>query len=198
MQNADAKPRMPQFDALAVLKEARGEAIVLTTMGTAREWPKMSDHPLDLHYIPSAMGLGPSIGLGLAIARPRREVIVVSGDGSLLMNLGCLATIVASGARNITVVLIDNGIYEVTGGQRTVGCIAAVDYSGFATAAGFETVASFDDLLDWQDGASTMLTMPGPRFVALRVLPIEGDYHLDAPGPILARLENFRKALSAS
>ena len=111
--------RMPLVATLEVIRRLRTDQIVVTTMGAAREWPKLSQHPLDFHYVPSSMGQAPPLGLGLALAKPQREVLVLNGDGGMLMNLGCLVTIVASGARNITVIVIENGIFEVTGGQQT-------------------------------------------------------------------------------
>ena len=114
-----------------------------------------------------------------------------TGDGSLLMNLGCLVTLAASGATNLTLIALDNGIYEVTGGQKTAGQVARVDFAGLATAAGIESVATFDDLIDWQNGAAEVLKLPGPRFVSLIVEPVE-DYLLNVPGPIRPRIERFK------
>src|SRR5690242_9294839 len=72
----------------------RDDEVVITTMGSAREWMTLGEpHPLDFILVPSAMGHGTSIGLGLALAQPGKRVIVCSGDGSLLMNLGSLASI---------------------------------------------------------------------------------------------------------
>ena len=78
-----AAPRMPLVAALEVLVSLRQDRIVVTTMGAAREWPKLSRHPLDFHYIPSAMGEAPALGLGLALAKPTREVLVLNGDGAI-------------------------------------------------------------------------------------------------------------------
>ena len=100
------------------------------------------------------MGQSTTLGLGMALAQPQRETLAFTGDGSLLMNLGVLVTIVASGVKNLTLIVIDNGVYEVTGGQKTTGSIARTDFAGLASAAGFESVATFDDLLDWQRDAS--------------------------------------------
>ena len=82
-------------EALAVLAQHRGERVVVTTMTAVGLWPALSDSPLDFHYIPSSMGQATSLGLGLALARPERGVIVVNGDGSMLMNLGSLVTVAA-------------------------------------------------------------------------------------------------------
>jgi thiamine pyrophosphate-dependent acetolactate synthase large subunit-like protein len=186
---------MPLIPALQVVQRLRTDQIVVTTMGTAREWPRLSQHPLDLHYIPSSMGQSPTLALGLAIAQPQRSVIVFTGDGSLLMNLGCLVTIVASGAKNLTLIVIDNGVYEVTGGQRTAGAVAGVDFAGMAEAAGFPSVERFDDINAWQRQAAAALERPGPRCIVLATEPVRGDYFLNVPGPIGPRLEQFRAAL---
>src|SRR5687767_14148146 len=108
--------RIPLVSARETLRGARrAHEIIIPTMGSAREWMKLGDpHPLDLVLVPSAMGHGTSIGLGLALARPAHRVIVCSGDGSLLMNLGSLASIVAAAATNLVVIVFDNGVYEVT------------------------------------------------------------------------------------
>jgi sulfopyruvate decarboxylase subunit beta len=192
---SDERSRMPLVHALEVIRQLRTDQIVVTTMGTAREWPRISNHSLDFHYIPSAMGQSPSIALGLALAQPEREVIVFTGDGSLLMNLGCLVTLAASRAKNLTLIALDNGIYEVTGGQKTAGKVARVDFAGLATAAGIESVATFDDLIDWQNGAAAVLKLPGPRFISLLVEPVRGDYFLEVPSPIRPRIELLREAL---
>lgn len=185
---------MPLVPALEVLRDLRTDEIVVTTMGAAREWPKLSQHPLDFHYLPSAMGHAPLLGLGLALARPRREVIVLNGDGCMLMNLGCLVTIVASDACNFTLVVLQNDLYEVTGGQSTAAAGRPVCFAEFARAAGFSSVFSFDDLPAWRAQAATVLQSPGPRFVVLSTLPVS-DPQLTSPGPFPARLARFLAAL---
>lgn len=184
---------MPLIAALEALRDRRRDEIVITTMGSAREWPKLSKHPLDFHYIPSAMGHAPVLGLGLALAQPAREVIAFNGDGGMLMSLGCLVTIVDSGATNLTVIVLVNGIYEVTGGQRTAA--GQVDFAGIARAAGFHSVATFNTLAGWQAGMERALAAPGPRFIVLEVAPVGDDYFLESPGPIGERIASFRQAL---
>jgi len=198
---------MKLVEALQVLLPLRGERIVVTTMGAAREWPKLSQHPLDLHYIPSSMGQAPALGLGLAMAQPEREVIVLNGDGAMLMNLGSLVTVVASRARNITLIVLENGIYEVTGGQQTAaGAMAGangvdsgeVDLAAIARGAGFKSTWRFDRLEEWSGRAAEVLSAPGPRFIVLAVEPVGANYHLESPGPIAARLASFRRALATA
>ena len=125
---------MTHREALEVLAAHRGGRIVVTTMGSIGIWPALSDTPLDFAYIPSAMGHGPPLGLGLALALPDRGVVVVNGDGCTLMNLGCLLTL-ANQPANLCLLVIDNGFYEVTGGQPHAG-VGHTDFAGLARAAG--------------------------------------------------------------
>lgn len=190
-----AQQAMPLVPALQVLHRARTDEIVISSMGTAREWPRLSRHPLDFHYVPSTMGGAVPLGLGLALAQPQREVIVLSGDGSLLMSLGSLATVIAAGATNLTVIVFDNACYEVTGGQQTVGGIAGVDYAAVAAACGWRNVTQYDELAAWAADVRSMLDSRGPRLVVLRVERV-ADYKLEIPGPMAPRVAEFRAALA--
>ena len=109
---------MPAKEALAVVHALRGkDDVVVTTMTPARDWMTMPQSALDLVLVPSAMSHATSMGLGLALAQPERRVIVCNGDGSMLMNLGSLVSIADARAANLTVLVFDNGTYEVTGSQ---------------------------------------------------------------------------------
>lgn len=187
---------IPVIDALQVLINLRrDDQMVVTNQGSSRIWPKLSEHPLDLHYNPSAMGGAIPLGLGLALAQPQREVLVVSGDGSLLMNLGSLVTVIGTGVTNLSIVLLDNGIYEITGGQKTAAANADVDYAGLARAAGFPNVTQFWDLTDWQHRAAIILSQRGPRFIWLQVAPAPpADLRHPSP-PMPQQLERLQSAL---
>src|SRR5205807_5204151 len=124
---------MTHREALDVLARQRGDRIVVTTMTSVGIWPQLSDSPLDFAYLPSAMGHAPGLGLGLALAQPARGVVVVNGDGCTLMNLGCLVTL-ASYPADVYLLVMDNGLYEVTGGQAHAGA-GHTDYAGLARAA---------------------------------------------------------------
>ena len=121
---------MTQREAIEPIEAVRGQQVVITTMSSSGIWPTISDTPLDFAYIPSSMGQGISLGLGLALAKPYRGVIVIMGDGSLLMSLGSLVT-VANHPAPLHVVLLDNGLYEVTGGQPVAGA-GKTDFAGLA------------------------------------------------------------------
>ena len=69
-------------------------------------------------YMLGSMGLAVPIGMGVALAQPKRKVIALEGDGSILMQLGSLATVAARGQKNLAIVIMDNGAYQITGGQR--------------------------------------------------------------------------------
>jgi sulfopyruvate decarboxylase subunit beta len=181
-----------------LVSHRRSNQVVITNQGSAREWPKQCTHPLDFHYIPSAMGAAIPLGLGIAIAQPHREVVVLSGDGSLLMNLGCLVTVVASEVTNLSIVLFDNGVYEVTGGQKTAASLCHTDFFGLARAAGFPNVTHCCDAEDWSNRAPDAFLKPGPRFAWLEVEPVSEDYLLDPPCPIVEQLERLQVALKSA
>src|SRR5262245_16490501 len=129
--------RMPVVEALHVLIGLRrADQIVVTNKGSARIWPKLSRHDLGFAYNPWTMGGAVPLALGLAMAQPRRHVLVVSGDGALLMNLGSLVTVVAASVSNLTIVVLDNGLYEVTGGQKTPAATTALEWPAMARAVG--------------------------------------------------------------
>jgi thiamine pyrophosphate-dependent acetolactate synthase large subunit-like protein len=190
---------MDLVDALKVLHERRTDEIIITTMGTGREWTNFAPHPLDFVYVPSSMGQSTSVGLGLAIAQPNRKVIACNGDGSMLMNLGSLVTITSKMPANLIVVLFDNACYEVTGRQPTPGGAElratgrAVDFAAVAKACGFETVFEFDSLPQWESGFAEVLAASGPVFVVLSVAPKQGDVGPKSPGPAWERAQQFRE-----
>ena len=190
---------MPCEQALAVLATVRSDRqLVVSNQMSARLWPKLSQHPLDFNYLSSTMGGAVPLGLGLALAQPDLEVIVISGDGSLLMSLGCLATVTASGANNLTIVLLDNGLYEVTGGQQTPGRVAQVDFAHLARATGFPSVATFDTVATWEIGARTCWGMRGPRLISLRVHPVLPDTPRCSTTRVSVELQRVRQVLMAS
>lgn len=188
-------PGMDVMAALGVLVELRREnQIVVTNQGSARLWPQLSRRPLDLHYNPSTMGGAIPLALGLALGRPDREVLVVTGDGAVLMSLGSLVTVASADANNLTIIVLDNGLYEVTGGQQTSGS-GRVDFAGLARAAGLKSASSFGDLATWQSQAKAALSQPGPRLISLQVAPAPPELLRSATPPLAEQLKTFRNAL---
>lgn len=201
MKTEHSPGRMPLVDALRVLHDARGDAVVVTSMGTAREWARtFPPHPLDLIHVPSSMGQAPAIGLGIALAQPVRRVVVCVGDGSLLMNLGCLVTIAAAGPTNLTLLVFDNGVYEVTGGQPTPAALVpggALDLTSMVRAAGIGVVRRFDMLDDWRAAAPRIVFEPGPVCAVLRVAADPSGGPVGPLPPARERAEAFAAALLA-
>lgn len=187
---------MEQRAALEVVHQHRGKRVVISTMGAVAIWPTLSDTPLDFAYIPSSMGQGPPLAMGLALAQPDRGVIVLCGDGSLLMNLGCLVTM-AQHPANVWVILLDNGQYEVTGGQPVAGA-GQTDFAQLARAAGWGRVYMFDELGDWQKSAPEVLTGSGPVFVWLKLVPQFGQRTPAPPRPMAEQIARLRSALGVS
>lgn len=194
-----SQDRIPVAAALQVLADLRRSSdVVVTNQASARLWPTLSDHALDLNYNPSTMGGAIPLALGLALAQPRREVIVLSGDGSLLMSLGSLVTVIGCGATNLTIVLLDNGMYEVTGGQATPASNVSVDFAGLARAAGFPTTSHFSSLPHWQAEAAVSLSSPGPRLVWLQVGPTDPRILKTKSAEIQRRITRLREALPSA
>lgn len=187
---------LTSHDALTPIAAHRGDRVVITTMSSVGVWPALSDGPRDFAYLPSSMGQAVPLGLGLALAKPGLGVVVVSGDGGLLMNLGCLVTLAQHPAVPVCVVLIDNGLYEVTGGQPVAGA-GRTDFAGLARASGIRDVWAFDDAAGWAAGANEALATAGPAFVWLKV---EGRYGMatpTAPRPMDEQIARLRAAIAS-
>jgi thiamine pyrophosphate-dependent acetolactate synthase large subunit-like protein len=184
---------MTHREALEVLAARRGRHIVLTTHGSVDLWTSLSDTALDFSYVPASMGQGPALGLGLALARPPHGVVVVSGDGSLLMNLGFLVTL-ANHPADLYLIVIDNGTYEVTGGQPTPGA-GRIDFAGLARAAGVRRVHSCETAAEWREAAAEALSGPGPVVIWLKVETRPGQCAPTAMRPMAEQLSRLRDIL---
>ena len=187
---------MTQRQALEVVLAQRGERIIVTTMSSAGLWPQLSNSPLDFAYIPSAMGHAPSLGLGLALAQPERGVIVLNGDGCALMSLGNLVTL-AHHPAHIHVLILDNGQYEVTGGQPHAGG-GHVDFAALARAAGIQRTYTFAMLAAWQAGAAEALAGAGPVVIHLKVEALPGQKTPKPPHPMAEQIRRLQEALGVS
>lgn len=120
-------------------------------------------------YMLGSMGLALPIALGVALAQPARRVLALEGDGSLLMQLGCLATIAAQAPRNLAVFVWDNGQYQITGGQETPARAAGTDLVAMARAAGLARAHWAADEAGFEALLSAALASDGPHLVAARI-----------------------------
>jgi thiamine pyrophosphate-dependent acetolactate synthase large subunit-like protein len=145
-------------------------------------------------YMLGSMGLALPIALGGAVAQPERRFVALEGDGSLLMNLGCLATIASVAPRNLTIIVWDNGLYQITGKQRAATS-SVTDLVGVAKAAGIAKSVWATDEADFTRCVTHALTNDGPHLIAAHV-----D---DAPGaarperdPVLLR-DRYMRGIGA-
>ena len=158
------KPMKPE-DVLQVIAAARGDAICVPTMTTSPAWRTIAPDDLSVGCV-GFMGGASSMGLGLALARPDRRVIVLDGDGSLLMQLGSLATNAGAAPRNFVHLLFKNGVYHTSGAQGIPGGFS-VDFVLMAKGAGYRQALSIDTLDDFKRRLPELLRAEGPVFVEL-------------------------------
>jgi len=162
------------MDAVKVVSEHRGEALIIAEMTQGTELPIVTTRPeLDLPFNWAAMGKGSSVGLGLALARPDRKVFVMDGDGSLLNNLGTLMTVGNMAPPNFIHFLFDNGVYRCTGGQ-SLPKVGGVDFSALASEAGYANIHKFSDVATFEKTIDSVINEVGPTFVHLKIVPGAG------------------------
>lgn len=157
-------------ECLSVIASLRTDEIVITTMGTSVPWAKISSHLLDYASVGSAMGHAADLALGIAIAKPDKRVVVLNGDGSMLMCLGTLATITGLDKlpTNYILFVCDNGTYEVTGNQPVPRNID-LSWTTIAKGVGFQEVYEFDDITVLQNNLPMIWNKTGPTFVSLKI-----------------------------
>lgn len=162
---------MKRDECLKVLARHRKNEIVVAVYTAAQEFTHIA--PNDLNYtFTGAMGQGSSHALGLALGRPDKRVIVLDGDGSLLMNLGTLVTIANAAPKNFVHCLCENGTYE-TNGSVPIPRAGRVRFAELAKAAGYPKTYEFSNLEDWNGELDKILKEDGPIFVDLKVEPGE-------------------------
>lgn len=174
---------LTRAELLEPLARLRRDEVVVTTMSVVRPWGLISDHDLDFASADSAMGHAADLALGIALAQPARRVICLNGDGSMLMSLGTLATIVDAGATNLVLFVVVNGTFEITGNQP-VPAAGRIAWPALAQAAGFGHCRHFEESADYAAALPGILTGPGPTFVSVMVQPgTEGPISRTAAEP---------------
>ena len=161
---------MHTAELLKLFRPYRQDAIVVPGRG-GRHWVHLTDRPsLDVPLGDPAMGGHAGFALGLALARPEKKVILFDSEGDLLMSLGILATIAEQAPTNLYHFLLDNECYATTGGQPVPNATNTA-YDAMARAAGYPHAAAFTELADVEHHLPGLLALPGPVFVAFKVLP---------------------------
>jgi thiamine pyrophosphate-dependent acetolactate synthase large subunit-like protein len=153
---------MKRWEALAKIAPHFQDALVVVCNGMlGRDLFGLGDRP-NRFYMIGSMGLASSIGLGLALAQPKKRVVVLDGDGNVLMNLGGLANVGAAAPKNLYHVILDNGTHASTGDQKTIS--RQVRLEEIAKAAGYRRVWRAAD-------APEFWTSEGPVCLLIEVEP---------------------------
>jgi len=161
--------------------------------GTARDIAALTHDGAHIYTMAGAMGGAAMIGLGLALARPDKRVLVATGDGELLMNVGALATIAVLNPPNLAIVCVDNGHYGETGYQKSHTSLG-VDLEKIAAGCGLRRTRTVSSDADLADGARLLREGNGTAFVVLRVKPDDPPPYKRNMDPAACRVR-FRTAL---
>ena len=193
MVNPQLPSRKAYFEVLAA--ELPSEALVVTCLGNSSYlWAVVNDRPKNF-YFEDAMGLALPFALGLAAVQPDQRVVVVEGDGGLLMHMGALATVGAVAPQNLTIILIQNGVHAASGGQPLTN--KELDFSKLAQSLGVDQAQTVDTVDAFGEILRGALSRPGPEFIAASV---DIDLHVVRPpepfNPVVTKVR-FSRAIDA-
>lgn len=170
---------MKRFDCLRALVGAVDDALVVSSAGAMTlEWNSL--HPSDGNFRVRTLGLCSSIALGMALGLPRRKIIALDGDGSLLMNLCSLPTSARMGAKNLIHIVFDNEVYEASG-KKPTATSTGTDLVGLARAAGIKNALWANSLEDFAKATATALAADELSFIGAKVTSERSDV---APYPL--------------
>lgn len=170
--SADEAGGLPSADVMRRIADLAPDAALVATTGyTGRELFAVADRPGNF-YMQGSMGHAASLALGVALSRPQRTVVVLDGDGAALMHLGAMSTIGQQAPENLVHVILDNGVHESTGGQRTTS--DTTSFAQVAAACGYRTAVGCPTLGDVEAALRDALATPGPHLLAVRTLPRTG------------------------
>ena len=160
---------MDRATAAARVAANLGDALAVASLGTPSFdlFGATGERGLNF-YVWSAMGLASSVGLGLALAQPSRRVVVLDGDGSALMNLNGLATIGVRRPTNLVYIIVDDGLYKETGGQKTATAMG-VDIAAVGRASLIENSITVDNAADLDRALAATSTTSGPHLIVAKV-----------------------------
>ena len=184
---------MKRIDCLAAIYDDLRDCAVVTIMGAVAAELYSLGHRANFFYLEHAMGLASSIGLGIALAQPERKVVVIDGDGSVLMNLGGLTTLARYAPPNLAHLVFDNESLLSVGGFPTATATGS-DLAGIARAAGVANTCLVSDLEEFTEAARAAIAADGLSCVVAKVEAVgPASFHMD-----LHLLENrfeFARAL---
>lgn len=190
---AKRKITLDRRAVVARILRDRGDTLVVTGLGSTTWDTAAAGDQAGNFYLWGAMGGAAMIGLGLAIAQPGRRVLVITGDGEMLMGLGTLATIAIQAPKNLAVVVFDNERYGETGMQPTHTAYGA-DLAGAAESMGFPVTGTVLGQEELTAALPVIREATGPVFFSIKVRAEELDFVLPANDGVQLR-DRFRKAL---
>jgi thiamine pyrophosphate-dependent acetolactate synthase large subunit-like protein len=181
-------------EVLKLVAAERGSAIVIPTMTTSPAWREIAPDDLSVGCV-GFMGGASALGLGIALARPDRRVVVLDGDGSLLMQLGSLASIAGAAPRNFTHLVFKNGVYHTSGAQDIPGGLT-VDFVTMAKGAGYKNAYRIGEMDDFKRRLPSIFGDEGPLLVEL-ITGLADKTPMTARGgqPFDVQAQNLRKKL---
>jgi thiamine pyrophosphate-dependent acetolactate synthase large subunit-like protein len=194
-ETGSAFRKLSRADLTRRLVELAGDALLVAGIGNAGfDLHAAGERPGNF-YMQGSMGLGVPIGLGLALAQPERTVVVLEGEGSVLMNLGALATVGREAPENLTLIVWDNEQWQLTGGQP-VATASSCDLAAVAAACGLRSVAAPRDEEAFVSEVRRALDAPGPHAIVVKIdsAPAVSTHHAD---PIALKLR-FMEAVGVT
>jgi thiamine pyrophosphate-dependent acetolactate synthase large subunit-like protein len=159
---------MNRFDVTSRLVAKLKDEAVVGGIGNTNFDLWAAGHRPQNFYMLGSMGLAFPIALGVALAQPKRHVFALEGDGSLLMQLGTLSTIATLAPKNLTMIIMDNGVYQITGAQPTPAS-AVADLVAIAVASGLTNSAWAADEEDFERLIEQSMSSPGPTLIGVRI-----------------------------
>ena len=175
---------MDRAQCIEMLYPELEDKLVVTIMGACAQELYDLGHRENFFYLQHAMGLASSIGLGLALHRPEERVVVLDGDGSVLMNLGGLATLARYRPKNLIHIIFDNGSLLSTGGFDTHTTSGVTDLAAVARGAGIEHVAAVSDPMQFGEAAVEALARDDLSVIVAKVRAVGPDnYGMDLELP---------------
>ena len=159
---------MERNEAIEILAEGRGDAVSVVTMQSVYPWHQAGQGEIFHVDASQCMGSASSIGLGLAVARPDKKVMVLDGDGSLLMQLGSLVTIAGQSPANLYHFVFANGLHQSTGNQP-LPATGRFDWVALAKGAGYADALRVDAAEDLLERLPEIFAMTGPVLIELTI-----------------------------
>ena len=191
-----------RMDLFRAVHARRTNEIAVLTMAATTQFPVVSDHELDFDFLAFGMGHAGDFAMGLALARPERKVIVFKGDGGQLMSLGSLVTLGRYAPGNLLVLMLENRVYDQTGGQPfservdfdTLTRGAGIEGGGATGKGKIERIETIEALVE---ALPRLLTEDGPHFV---ICPVENHEHVPPVNHSdhAGRIQKLRKGLGVT